>query len=129
MKRIVIDLDNTIAGPKTHDYSDCPPNQDVIARLRAYKKEGFEVCVHTSRNMRTHNNSAGKITAHTVPTIIEWLNAHEVPYDEIWIGKPWCGADGFYVDDRAIRPDEFVALSLDQVYELIGTSDAGNEQP
>jgi len=26
------------------------------------------------------------------------------------VGKPWCGEDGFYVDDKAVRPSEFLAL-------------------
>ena len=69
--------------------------------------------------MFTHDNSLGKIVAKTVPTIAEWLSLHDIPYDEIWVGKPWCGTDGFYVDDRAIRPDEFIALSYAEIMMLI----------
>ena len=43
----------------------------------------------------------------TLPIIKDWLLANNVPYDEIIIGKPWCGMNGFYVDDRAIGPSEF----------------------
>lgn len=69
--------------------------------------------------MRTHENNVGKITAHTVPIIIEWLQKHDIPYDEIFVGKPWCGHEGFYVDDRAIRPDEFVRLSKPEIDALL----------
>ncbi len=119
MKRLVIDLDDTLTRPDpARSYADKAPNLPVIEKLREYKAEGFEIIVQTARNMRTHNNSIGKINAHTLPVIIEWLKRHDVPYDEIHVGKPWCGADGFYVDDRAIRPSEFLALTRDEIQAL-----------
>lgn len=129
MKRIVIDLDGCLAGPKTEDYSDCEPADDVAARLREYKAAGFEIAIHTSRNMRTHNNSLGRIVAATVPTIADWLRKHDIPYDEIWVGKPWCGTHGFYVDDRAIRPDEFASKTYEEIIGMIGVTSIGNEPP
>jgi capsule biosynthesis phosphatase len=54
-----------------------------------------------------------------LPVIIEWLDRHKIPYDEIYVGKPWCGFDGFYVDDRAIRPDEFLSLDSEQIVALL----------
>lgn len=70
--------------------------------------------------MRTYENSFGKIVAQTVPGIIDWLQLHDIPYNEIWVGKPWCGHDGFYVDDRAVRPDEFTSLDYKEIRALIG---------
>jgi capsule biosynthesis phosphatase len=119
LKRLVIDLDDTLTRPDpARSYAEKEPNLPVIEKLREYQADGFEIIVQTARNMRTHNNSIGKINAHTLPVIIEWLKRHDVPYDEIHVGKPWCGADGFYVDDRAIRPSEFLALSLDEIQAL-----------
>ena len=69
--------------------------------------------------MRTFDGNLGKINRHTLPIVLNWLNEHSVPYDEIYMGKPWCGMDGFYVDDRAIRPEEFVNLSLEQINQLL----------
>ncbi|HFM3427384.1 TPA: capsular biosynthesis protein, partial [Escherichia coli] len=45
---------------------------------------------------------------------------NNVPYDEIYVGKPWCGHEGFYVDDKAIRPNEFVNLSYNEIKKLTG---------
>ena len=70
--------------------------------------------------MRTYAGNLGKINAVTVPGIIEWLDRNDIPYDEIHVGKPWCENSGFYVDDKAIRPDEFKRLTLEQIYELVG---------
>lgn len=121
LKRLVVDLDGTITvdDPKK-DYSEKEPNLELIAKLRDYAQAGFEIVIQTARNMRTYENSVGKITAHTLPVVIDWLRLHNVPYDEIHVAKPWCGTDGFYVDDRSIRPDEFINLSLEEIHCLLG---------
>jgi capsule biosynthesis phosphatase len=116
-------------GTLTHDdptrgYHEKEPNLPVVGRLREYKLAGFEIVIYSARNMRTHQNSIGKINAETLPLIIEWLRYHNVPYDEIYVGKPWCGTHGFYVDDRAIRPSEFVALTPREIQALLGLPDA-----
>jgi capsule biosynthesis phosphatase len=64
----------------------------------------------------------GLIIANTTRIIVEWLDLHQIPYDEIHLGKPWPGKGGFYVDDRAVRPDEFTNLSYEQIQELLGVS-------
>ena len=53
------------------------------------------------------------------PNIIDWLNKNNVPYDEVYIGKPWCGFEGFYIDDKAVRPSEFLKLSYNEICELL----------
>lgn len=122
MKRLVIDLDGTLTVGETSDYSSVKPNQPVVDRLRDYHKTGFEIVLHTARNMRTHNSNVGRIVANTVPTILNWLELHGIPYDEIWVGKPWCGRQGFYVDDRAVRPDEFANLTYEEICSLLSIS-------
>lgn len=122
MKRLVFDLDNTLTcRDDTLPYPDKKPNLPLIAKLRDYKAAGFEIIIQTARNMKTYNNSVGQITAHTLPVILTWLACHDIPYDEIHVGKPWCGQEGFYVDDRAIRPKEFVLLSMEQIHLLLAT--------
>ncbi|MFV2030306.1 HAD-IIIC family phosphatase [Neisseria sp. S1] len=118
MKRLIMDLDNTITRTENSDYDNAQPIKEVIQKLHEYKQQGFEIIISSSRNMRTYEANIGKINIHTLPTIINWLNRHNVPYDEIYVGKPWCGHDGFYVDDRSIRPDEFVRLSYDEIRGL-----------
>lgn len=120
MKRIVMDLDETICSTVNGDYSNSIPKPDVIERMRELKAQGFEIVISTSRNMRTYAGNVGKINANTLPIIVGWLEKHKVPYDEIYTGKPWCGTEGFYVDDRALRPDEFVRLSMEDIRTLVG---------
>lgn len=119
MKRLIMDLDDTICTTVDGDYANSIPNHAVIAKLREYKIMGFTIAINTSRNMRTYSGDIGKINAHTLPIILKWLETHDVPYDEIVMAKPWCGMQGFYVDDKAIRPSEFTNYSYDEIIALL----------
>lgn len=119
MKKLVLDLDDTICFTDNSDYRNSIPNLPLIEKIKQYKKRGFSIVISTSRNMRTYEGSIGKINANTLPVIIEWLSKNEVPYDEIIVGKPWCGFEGFYVDDKAIRPDEFIDLSYEDITKIV----------
>ena len=119
MKKLIVDLDGTLTQANTSDYKNVLPRLDVIEQLRNYQQLGFQIVISTARNMRTYEGNVGKINIHTLPIITEWLDKHHVPYDEILVGKPWCGKEGFYIDDRAVRPSEFASLSLDEINKLI----------
>lgn len=119
MKNLVIDLDGTLTIDDNSSYSDKPVNIQVVAQLRKYKEMGFKITIYTSRNMKTFSGNVGKINVETLPIILEWLDINNIPYDEVIVGKPWCGTDGFYVDDRAIRPNEFTTLSYDEIKDLL----------
>ena len=91
----VFDIDGTICPIKKKDekYEDLVPYKNVVEKMRYYKENGAKIILFTSRNMN-------------------------IPYDEIIYGKPWPGHKGFYVDDRTVRPDEFLkhtAEELDQI--------------
>jgi capsule biosynthesis phosphatase len=123
MPTIVMDLDGTLTiDDHTLPYPDRPPNTAMVEKLREYRAAGFLISIYTARNMKTHAKSVGRINAHTLPIIIDWLRKHDVPFDEIYVGKPWADEGGFYVDDRAIRPAEFLALSHSEIMALTGAS-------
>lgn len=117
--KIVIDLDDTISVTEHGDYVNSKPVKKTVDMIRLYKKQGFYIVIHSSRNMRTYNGEVGLINIHTLPNIIEWLKKNDIPFDEIIVGKPWCGYDGFYIDDKAIRPSEFHSMSFEQIKELL----------
>ena len=118
MKRLIFDLDNTISF-KDKNYEDAKVNTALVKKMREYKNAGFEIVISTSRNMRTYENNTGKINKHTLPKIIEWLEKNEIEFDEIYVGKVWCGFEGFYIDDRAIRPSEFIDLSYSEILDKL----------
>ena len=119
-KRIVMDIDGVLAKKDSDkDYSDRDVDEGVLSTLREYRDRGFYIILNTARNMRTHDGRIGKINAETAPKLLEWLDKYDVPYDEIHYGKPWCGHEGFYVDDKAIRPSEFENMSHEEIRELV----------
>src|SRR5918993_5093646 len=117
-----MDVDGTLCLKKRpgQEYCDVEPAADVIAVLRTYREQGFYVILATSRNMNTYSGNVGLINANTLKTLIAWLERHNIPYDELHVGKPWTGRGGFYVDDKAIRPAEFLTLSYGEILSLIG---------
>ncbi len=125
-QRIVIDVDGTLAELKEPDesYADLQPRQDVLDKLRDYQTQGFYIVVYSSRNMRSYASNMGLLQANTLPILIDWLRKHDVPFDEVYVGKPWCGFEGFYVDDKAIRPSEFTTLSYEEIMKLVGKGSA-----
>ncbi len=118
-KKIIIDLDDTICITDNGDYKNSKPKYDIIEKIKEYKYKGFKIVIYTSRNMRTHNGNIGLINVKTLPIILSWLEKYNVPYDEVIVGKPWPSFGGFYVDDKAIRPDEFLNLNYQQIKSLI----------
>ena len=119
VKRLIVDLDNTISYTIKGDYVNSKPIEQTINMLRKYHDEGWEIVINSSRNMRTYEANVGKINIYTLPNIISWLNKYNVPYDEIIVGKPWCGYDGFYIDDKAIRPSEFHSMNEKEIHLLL----------
>jgi capsule biosynthesis phosphatase len=119
MKKLIVDFDNTISITTKGDYANSKPVVELIEQLKKYKAEGFYIVIQSARNMRTYEANVGKINKHTLPIMIEWLAKYEVPYDEILVGKPWCGFDGFYIDDAAIRPTEFINMSFEEITSML----------
>ena len=120
-KVIVIDIDGTLTlGIKNDEsYATVRVSELLKQRLVDLKAKEYWIILYTSRNMRTHGGNIGQIMKHTAPTLINWLASNDIPYDELHFGKPWCGHDGFYVDDRAIRPREFVEKTMEELHTLI----------
>lgn len=118
---LVMDIDGTLCEIKRdgQTYADVKPIAAMVERLHEYHQRGFHIILFTSRNMQTYGANLGMIMANTAPVVIEWLARHRIPYDELHFGKPWPGRGGFYVDDRAIRPSEFLSLSYEEIQELL----------
>lgn len=119
--KLIVDVDGTLCSIKrpNESYYDVKPNKELITKLHQYKKRGYSILLYTARNMKTHNEDLGKINKYTAPILLEWLEKWHVPYDEILFGKPWPQKHGFYIDDRAIRPNEFITMSEEEIHILL----------
>ena len=121
---LVVDLDGTICPIKklNERYEDLKPYDNIVKKLKEYKKEGFKILIFTARQMRTHGGNLGLINVDTSRMTMDWLDKWDIPYDEIIFGKPWPGKGGFYIDDRAIRPDEFLKYNEEELNKMLDSA-------
>lgn len=110
--RFCFDLDNTLVTYPTikNDYSSVKPITDNINYLKFLKSIGHTIIIYTARRMKTHNGDVGKVTRDIGLITLKTLDDFEIPYDEIYFGKPY--AD-YYIDDLAVK-------SYDNLEEEIG---------
>ena len=122
--KFVFDIDGTLCPVKKKDekYEDLVPYEDIVHKLREYHDAGAQIILFTSRNMNSYNGQIGIINKVTAKILLEWLDKWNIPYEEIIYGKPWPGHYGFYVDDRAVRPDEFLKYEVDELSEICNRS-------
>ena len=114
---LIVDIDGTLCPikKKEEEYIDLVPFKKVVDKLVNYHNQGVKIILFSSRNMNSYNGNLGLINKNTARTLYEWLDKWNIPYDEILFGKPWPGHFGFYVDDRSVRPDEFLNYSFDEL--------------
>ena len=111
-KSIVFDLDHTICYPNmdkddTHGrYAEALPNEKLIAKMRVLEAMGYTIIISTARRMLTHNGDIKAIIEDVGEITREWLDKYDVPWHKIEFGKPYSRT--YYVDDKALRPDEFL---------------------
>lgn len=124
---LVFDIDGTICPIKGKDekYEDLEPYADMLDKLKFYKINGAKIVLFTSRNVNSYNGNIGLINANTAKVMMAWLDKWDIPYDEIVYGKPWPGHQGIYVDDRSVRPDEFLKYSYDELEKICEDSRRG----
>ena len=117
---LIVDIDGTLCPIKNKEqrYEDLIPYSEVVKKLREYHNQGVKIILFSSRNMNSYSCNLGLINKNTAPILISWLKKWDIPYDEILFGKPWPGHFGFYVDDRSVRPDEFLKYSFKELDEI-----------
>ena len=120
----VFDIDGTICPIKKKEekYEDLVPYPEIVEKIRYYKDNGAKIILYTSRNMNSYKGNLGLINKYTAAVLNEWLAKWDIPYDEIVYGKGWPGHMGFYVDDRTVRPDEFLKYSPEELDGICAAS-------
>ena len=97
---LAIDVDGTLAEFKVWRgyFRLGRPIARVVRWLRARKKAGAHIIIHSCRVSRADNS----IFKASVNYLKEWLHKHRIPFDEIWTfsGKPGAAV---YLDDHGYR--------------------------
>ncbi len=120
----VFDIDGTLCPikGKGEKYEDLVPFPDMAEKIRYYQANGAKIILFTSRNMNSYDGNIGLINKYTAQILTKWLEKWKIPYDEIVYGKVWPGHKGFYVDDRTVRPDEFLQYSPKELEDICAAS-------
>lgn len=103
---IVIDVDDTILITENRDYKNSKPIQEIIDVINNLYNKGWKVILYTARGQLSNNFNIEKIEKEVRPILEDWLIRNKVKYSELVMGKPYSST--VYVDDKAIRPDEFL---------------------
>jgi len=100
--RICIDLDGVVAKLKNvgQSYDELDPVPGAVEKLQQLRDNGHYIILFTARHMKTCDGDVGKVIARIGQKTLNWLEKHQIPYDEIHFGKPW--AD-IYIDDNGLR--------------------------
>lgn len=107
---IVVDLDGTILEfdwekwqKHEHNYFG-DPKEGAIETLHKLRAMGHRLVIHTCRINNTHiNKKYGIGDLHR--RVRRILNIHQIPYDEIWVGKGK-PLGSLYIDDRGFRLED-----------------------
>jgi len=102
MSIICIDLDGDVASFKSdgQTYADVQPIPGAVEKLRNFRAHGHRIILYTARHMKTCEGNVGRVIAKVGGITLDWLSRHDIPYDEIYFGKPWADV---YIDDNAFR--------------------------
>lgn len=118
--RICFDLDNTLVTfPKiTNDYTTVQPIHKNINYLKYLKSFNHTIIIYTARKMKTYDGNIGKIMSNIGKITFDTLDKFEIPYDEIYFGKPYADV---YIDDLAINCFDDIEKKLGFYQETITT--------
>jgi len=111
---LVVDFDGTIAEWAPSGYPDIGNPIDGAQRfLHLLKSEGWRIIINSCRNGDDQEAAMAK-----------WLQAHEIPYDEINHNSSYPWAEGkpvgdVYLDDRGVRFEGQWDTAYQKVQELL----------
>ncbi len=118
-KRIVVDFDDTLSFTKNRDWENARPNLVLIEKLNDLHDAGWTIDIFTARgsiSCKTREESFE--TYH--PVMVLWLEKHGVKYNSISFQKPLAA---YYIDDKAITPDDFINIEIEQLQGGLSGSD------
>lgn len=112
--RIMIDLDGVIANLKKtgQEYGSLDVNPGAVKKLKALKDAGHYIIIQTARHMKTCDGDQGKVVAKIGKKTLDWLHKNNIPYDEIYFGKPYAH---LYIDDLAYKFTSWDSIEIEDL--------------
>ena len=110
---LIVDFDDTLCIHTTVAKADITtgiPNTELIQALNKLYESGFEIHIYTARGSAS-TNSRQEADKKYRDIMTKWLNENNVKFNKLSFEKP---IGIYYVDDKAVRPDE-----LDKLQKLM----------
>lgn len=98
MARLCFDVDGVICDDREDEQYGQREPYEFADRIRRLKDDGHVIIFQTARYMSRHTAQGADRKGRK--ELADWLDFHEIPYDELHFGK--ASAD-LYVDDKAFR--------------------------
>jgi len=95
---IHVDFDGTLCPDPRRSQPVSPPVESVVDALREYHRRGDTIVVTSSRAGEAW--AGGWKTRHAARLITTYLRRHDVPFDEVLVGRPPCDV---ILDRRALE--------------------------
>jgi hypothetical protein len=107
---IVVDFDDTLAlyegSRAAENIPKAIPNVELIHTLNTLYDDGYEIHIYTARGHLSADNR-DHADAKYRDVIEDWLMYNGVKFNKLSFQKPYAV---YYVDDKAVRPDELHLL-------------------
>ena len=117
-KTLVVDVDDTISKHINRNYTMSIPNKPIIDRLNLLYDSGWKIIYYTARGQYSCDGDLKLIELQRRQELTNWMTVHNVKHHELRFGKPLAI---YYIDDKALRPDEFMSMPIDT---FVGGSNA-----
>ncbi len=118
-RTLVVDVDDTISTHRNRDYENAIPHTKIIKKLNKMYDSGWKIVYFTARGQVSCNSDLELINQLRRPVLEAWMEKHGVKYHDLLFGKP---IGVYYIDDKAMRPDEFMELE----YEVLKGGSGGS---
>lgn len=121
VKKIIVDLDDTICSTFNRDFENSVPNIRLINKINNFFYQDWEIVILTARGNLSCKDLEEREQKYR-KQIEVWLKKNGVKYTRLSFEKELAV---HYIDDKSIRPDEFCELEIEN---LIGWSGATIEK-
>jgi capsule biosynthesis phosphatase len=118
-RTLVVDVDDTISTHRNRDYENAVPHTKIINKLNKMYESGWKIIYFTARGQVSCSGDLDLINQLRRPVLESWMEKHSVKYHSLMFGKP---IGVYYIDDKAIRPEEFMDLD----YEVLKGGSGGS---
>ena len=104
VRRVFIDLDNTLCFTKGNDYDSCTPNNERIKIVNDLYNTGNEITIFTARGMGTYKGNVSQVYYNLFELTKQQLISWGIKHHNLILGKP---SYDLLICDKAINSEDW----------------------